>query len=223
MPGLMYTLIDDAPLHISSRGVEGRKMKAAFGLKAHSGWGVLVVIGLRDGEFHVLERRRIELIEKKDANWAKQPYHAAEGLNTDAASDLVTHGMLGAQHSAVREIRAALRWSHALGHEIVACAILVPDPMPDWTTAEILAVHFRMHKAEGMLFPDALVQGAHVCGLNVIAIPEKQLSQHAERLLTMPMSHLMKTMATLGKSVGAPWGRDQKSAALAAMIGLHSR
>jgi hypothetical protein len=198
-------------------------MKAAFGLKAHSGWGVLVAVGLHDGKLHALERRRIELIEEKDANWAKQPYHAAEGLKADAACNLVTRGMAEAQRSAVREMRAALRWSHKLGHEIVACAVLVPDPMSNWTTAEILAVHFRMHKAEGVLFSDALVQGARVCGLNVIAIPEKQLSQHAEQSLTMPMSHLMKTMVTLGKSAGAPWGKDQKNAALAAMIGLYSQ
>jgi hypothetical protein len=37
------------------------------------------------------------------------------------------------------------------------------------------------------------------------------------------MSRLMKTIETLGKSVGTPWGKDQKSAALAAMLGLHSR
>ena len=95
--------------------------------------------------------------------------------------------------------------------------------MPDWTTDEILAVHFRMHKAEGVLFPDSLVQAARECGLNVIAIAEKRLSTHAERAIAMPMSRLMKTIETLGKSVGAPWGKDQKIAALAAMIGLHSR
>jgi hypothetical protein len=80
-----------------------------------------------------------------------------------------------------------------------------------------------MHKAEGVLFPDALVQGARACGLNVITIPQKQLSQYAERLLAMPISRLMKTIEMLGKSVGTPWGKDQKSAALAAMLGLHSR
>jgi hypothetical protein len=198
-------------------------MKVAFGLKAHSGWAVLIAVGLRDSEFHVLERRCIELIEDNDAKWAKQPYHAAEGLQADAARDVITCGMAGAQRCAVREIRGALSWSHKLGHEITACAVLVPDPMPDWTADEILAVHIRMHKAEGVLFPDALIQGARVCGLNVIAIPEKRLSERAEQSLAMPMSRLMKMIETLGKSVGAPWGKDQKSAALAAMIGLHSR
>ena len=195
-------------------------MKVAFGLKAHSGWGVLVAVGLRDGEFHVLERRRIELIEEKDANWAKQPYHAAEGLKTDAASDLVTRGIGGAKRSAVREMRAALHWSHELGHEIVACAVLVPDPMPDWTTNDILAVHFRMHKAEGVLFPDALARGALACGLHVATVREKVLWEQAEAELAIARGALMKRIAELGKVVGPPWGQDQKNAALAAMMAL---
>ena len=108
-------------------------------------------------------------------------------------------------------------------NEIVACAVLVADPMPDWSTDEILAVHFRTHKAEGVLFPDALVRGAGACGLNVVVIPEKRLTEHAERSLAKPLSRLMKQIEALGKSVGAPWGKDQKSAALAAMIGLHGQ
>jgi hypothetical protein len=196
-------------------------MRVAFGLKAHSGWAVLVAVGLCGSEFHVIDRRRIELVRDQDAHWAKQPYHAAEGLHGDTARDIITRGVDAAHRSAVREIQAALRRFCEPQYEIVACAVLVADPMPDWSTDEILAVHFRMHKAEGVLFPNALVRGARACGLDVIAIPEKQLNEHAERLLVRPMSSLMKKIETLGKSVGAPWGKDQKSAALAAMIGLH--
>jgi hypothetical protein len=196
-------------------------MRVAFGLKAHSGWAVLVVVGDRGGEFHVVDRRRVDLVEDEDAPRAKQPYHAAVGLHGDLAREVVARGVEAARRSAVRELRAALSRSRELGHEIVACAILVADPMPDWSTEEILAVHFRMHKAEGVLFPDALVQGARECGLNVVVIPEKRLSEHAERSLARPLTSVMRKIDTLGKSVGAPWGKDQKIAALAAMIGLH--
>jgi len=198
-------------------------MRAAFGLKAHSGWAALVVVGVHGSEYQVIDRRRIELVEDQDAPRAKQPYHAAEGLGGDAARDVVARGIEASRRSAVRELRAALIRSRELGHEIVASAVLVADPMPDWSTDEILAVHFRMHKAEGVLFPDALVRGASACGLNVVVIPEKRLSEHAERSLARPLSRLMKQIETLGKSVGAPWGKDQKSAALAAMIGLHGQ
>ena len=38
--------------------------EAAFGLKAHSGWAALVVLGRREGELQVLERSRLRLAEE---------------------------------------------------------------------------------------------------------------------------------------------------------------
>jgi len=99
----------------------------------------------------------------------------------------------------------------------------VVDPMPDWTVDEILAVHFRMHKAEGVLFRDALARAAGACGLTLLEIPEKQLDEHAERALATSVNRLRGTIASLGKSVGPPWGKDQKDASLAAMIALQGQ
>lgn len=98
-------------------------------------------------------------------------------------------------------------------------------PMPDWTVDEILAVHFRMHKAEGVLFRDALARAAEASGLRFVGIPEKQLYEHAGRALAASASSLPKEVASLGKAVGPPWGRDQKDAAVAAMVALrgHAR
>jgi hypothetical protein len=192
-------------------------MKVAFGMKAHSGWAALVVVGTRDGDFAVVERRRIELVEDE---WAKQPYHAAEDLEARAARALVERGIEGAQRIAVREMRAAVRREQERKNEVTACAVLVGNPMPDWSIEEILAVHFRMHKAEGVLFRDALVRATKASGLTLVAIPEKLLTKHAESALGSPMSRLAKRVTTLGKSVGPPWGKDQKDAALAAMIAL---
>jgi len=196
-------------------------MTISLGLKAHSGWAVLVAVGFCRRNYHILDRRRIELIKDDVGLRAKQPYHAAQGLRGLAATNFISRSVEAAYRSSVREIRAALDRSRELDHEIVACVVLAPDPMPDWSTDEILAVHLRMHKAEGVLFPNALIRGARACGLNVVTIPEKQLSTHAERSLTTPINNLMKKVETLGKSVGAPWGKDQKIATLAAMIGLH--
>ncbi|MBZ5500425.1 MAG: hypothetical protein LAP85_28860 [Acidobacteriia bacterium] len=101
--------------------------------------------------------------------------------------------------------------------------VLVANPMPDWSIEEILAVHFRMHKAEGVLFRDALVRATKACGLRLIEIPEKLLTKHAEKALGSPASGLMRKVTTLGKVVGPPWGKDQKDAALAALIALQGR
>jgi hypothetical protein len=195
-------------------------MKVAFGMKAHSGWAALVVIGERDGELVMADRRRIELVEEE---WARQPYHAAEELKPAAALDVVKRGVEEARRIAVREMRAAVKRELEQGNKVTACAVLVVDPMPEWSVEEILAVHFRMHKAEGVLFRDALCRAAKVCGLRLVEIPEKTLAPHAEGALGIPASALAKEIARLGKAAGPPWGKDQKDAALAALFALWRR
>lgn len=191
--------------------------EAAFGLKAHSGWAALISLGIRDGDLQILERSRLDLV---DEEWAKQPYHAAEELNPVEAVKVVKRGINAAKRIALRELRGAVNRTRESGFEVRSCALLVGSPMPDWSVAEILAVHFRMHKAEGVLFRDVLAQAAHACNLRLIAIPEKSLLEHAEKVLGKSAVSLLPKIAALGKSVGSPWGKDQKDATLAAMIGV---
>src|SRR5687768_2096093 len=168
-------------------------MKVAFGMKAHSGWAALVVLGKDSGQLQVIDRRRMELVEKNEVSWAKQPYHAAESLAADEARELVRRALVTARRIAVREMRTAVKRARQEGHEVAACAVLMGDPMPDWTIDEIRAVHFRMHKAEGVLFRDVLIRAAGACGLRFIGIPEKQLDEQSERALATSMTSLRKT------------------------------
>ena len=191
--------------------------KAAFGFKAHSGWAALIVLGRRDGDLQILERSRVELVEEE---WAKQPYHAAEELKPAEARKVVKRGIDAATRIALREMRSALKRTREKGFEVRDCGLLVGSPMPDWSVDEILAVHFRMHKAEGVLFRDVLAKAADGCDLRLVSILEKSLLEHAETSLKTNASSLSQQIAALGKSVGAPWSKDQKEATLAAMIAL---
>lgn len=195
-------------------------MKVAFGFKAHSGWAALVVLCKQAGEVAVVDRRRIELV---DEPWAKQPYHAAEGLERQAARDLVKRGIDAAHRLALREMRAAVKREHDRKNEVTGCAVLVGTPMPDWNTDEILSVHFRMHKAEGTLFQNALVRAAEECKLNALTVLEKELMVQASSQLRMRSDLLANKLVGLGKTVGAPWGKDQKDAALVALMLLDHR
>src|SRR5687767_947022 len=121
-------------------------MKVAFGIKAHSGWAVLVGLGMRNGELEIVERIRLELVAPEAVSWAKQPYHAAEELNARDARSLVNRAINSARRIAVREMRKTQKRMEQAGHDLIACVVLVGEPMPDWTVAEILAVHFRMHQ-----------------------------------------------------------------------------
>jgi len=160
-------------------------------------------------------RRRLELIDPADAHWSKQPYHAAEGLDPDEARDVVARGIAAARQIAARELRAAVEELQNEGRKVAACAVLLGAPMPDWSVEEILAVHFRMHKAEGELFRNALVRAAEACRIRFVGIPENALATRAD-------AELHERIAALGKSVGPPWGKDQKEAALAAWLALSS-
>ena len=91
-------------------------MKVAYGLKTHSGWAALVVLAKTDDGFVVVDRRRVELVEEE---WARQPYHAAEELDANAAAKLVKRGIDAAYRIATREVRAARS-----RRRLVACAWL---------------------------------------------------------------------------------------------------
>ena len=195
-------------------------MRVAFGLKAHSGGAALVVVGKQGDELVVVDRRRIELVEQ---NWAKQPYHAAEGLESQKARDLVERAVDSVHRVALDEMKAAVKRERERRNELVGCSVLVGTPMPDWNTDQILAVHFRMHKAEGVLFQNALVRASEKCRLNTLPVLEKELMANASTKLRIRPDAIVKQIAELGKSVGAPWAKDQKDAALAALILLHSQ
>ena len=194
-------------------------MNIAFGLKAHSGWAALVVLGMDQGDLLVVDRRRIELVEDE---WQKQPYHAAEELTKNEARRVVEKGVKSAYRISKKEIAAAVKRAERLGHTVVGCGVLMGQSMPDWTVEQILAVHFRMHKAEGVLFREALAQAAIENKIRLVRVPEKQLPEFALKSLGGTANKQAK-LAELGKSVGAPWGRDQKDSALAAMIALSQK
>jgi hypothetical protein len=192
-------------------------VKVAFGLKAHSGWAALIVLGVDDDNFEVIDRRRIELVEEE---WAKQPYHAAEELEAKEARQVVKRGISAAHLHAKRAIRDSVKRAKKQGHRIVGCAVLMGASMPDWTVEQILAVHFRMHKAEGVLFREALAAAARHAKLKVVEVSDKTLDEFAVQSLGISSSKLAERVSSLGKSIGAPWGKDQKEATVAAMIAL---
>jgi hypothetical protein len=187
-------------------------MNLALGWKAHSGWAALIAAGLQKGRLVVVERCRVGLI---DEPWQKQPYHAAESLEIRQARALIAQGIAAVQQTAWREMTAAIARESASGHRVVSCAVLVGKPMPDWSVDDILAVHIRMHKAEGVLFQRALIEAARRCGLPLCEVNASSLEQLGAG------SEMPQQLQRIGKELGPPWGMDQKDAARGAYIALH--
>ena len=191
-------------------------MRVALGLKARTGRAALVAVAGDVHEPKLIERSQIRLLP--DGAWA--PYHAAQGLDPAAARESVKRSIASAHRLAASGIHEAARRFAEAGHELCGCAVLVGTGMPDWSTDEILAVHVRMHKAEGELFRDMLVAGARASDLELTTLPAKSALDDAARMLRLTRARLDAHLATLGKSAGPPWGKDQKEAAAAALVAL---
>jgi hypothetical protein len=190
--------------------------RVAIAFKPRTGRAVLVVLASDSGERRVLERSEVALLPAGEF----APYHAAEGLDPKAADKHVKASIARAQRLATSAVRDAARRCAEAGHELCGCAVLVGTGMPSWTTAEILAVHVRMHKAEGELFRDVLVNGARECGMEPTTLPDKTAIDAAAKALGVTRARLDAELAALGKTAGPPWGRYQKEAAAAALVVL---
>ena len=194
--------------------------RVAFGLKAHSGWAALVALGESGDRLEVAERHRVELIDIADAAWAKQPYHAAAGLDLRDAEELVARSVGAAARHAEREVERALESRRVQGDTVVACGLLLGSGSPPFSVGEILAVHARMHQAEGELFRGALAGAAERAGLPLIGVREKQLEATAAEALSLATAEARRRLDQAGRGAGPPWARDQKDAALCAWIAL---
>ena len=193
----------------------------AFGVKAHSGWAALVALGEGPAGPRLVARCRVALLDPRDADWAKQPYHAAVGRGARDAEEIVARAVSAADEHAAREIADALALRRAHGDEVVGCGILLGSGRPaGGSVREILAVHARMHQAEGELFRGALCRAAERAGLEVIGVREKELETTAGETLSRPAAESRALLDAAGRSLGPPWARDQKDAALCAWIAL---
>jgi hypothetical protein len=190
--------------------------RAAIGIKPRTGRAVVVLLSEDAGAWQVIQRAQVPLLPPGEM----APYHAAEGLPPDAAHRHVKEAVARARQMSRDAVKAAARFCKQAGHEVAGCGVLVGTGMPEWTTAEILAVHVRMHKAEGEMFRDLLVEAARHCGIEPVTLPDKAALDAAAKKLRLSRAQLDSRLATLGKAAGPPWGQYQKEAAAAALAAL---
>lgn len=195
--------------------------QAALGFRAHSGWAALVAIAGPPGAPSVIDRRRIELAGP-EVPLPVQPYHAAQKLELREAEACVHRFARKAQDLAEVALREAMNRLDEAGYKVVGCGIPLGAGRlaPDFAAA--IASHTMLHTAEGELFRSALIKASEDLGLRVLGIRERDLVARGAENLGISPEALPLRLSELGRAVGAPWGQDQKLAALAAWIVLAS-
>ena len=189
-------------------------IEAAIGLRPHTGWAALVVVGRAPSA--LIDRRRLELLAPGVPD---QLYHAAADRDFDDAAGLVEETIAAVDALAARTLRKVLDEQRARSRNVIACGV-IGTARTTPALAAVLASHARIHAAEGDLFRNALAQAAQSAGLPLIIVSEKDAAAETAHALGITPASLQRHVAEIGHIAGAPWRADQKLAAMAAMLAI---
>ena len=196
-----------------------RLIRAALGVRAHSGWAALVAVAGSPRKPAVVERRRLQTADPAIPG-SKQPYHAAEGWELTKAAKYLQRCTARSRLLARQAVRSVIHDLEKRGYEVVGCGVLLGSGRPIPGLAAILASHPLIHTAEGQMFRDVFVRAWQHCRLPVTGVKERELFPQAAARLRLPARTLQSRTAALGRELGPPWTEDQKLAALAAWLAL---
>jgi hypothetical protein len=192
---------------------------AAIGLRVHSGWGALVAMSGRHGAEEIIERRKVVIIDPK-APGVTQPYHYVEEMDLRAAERHLAKCAAESRRlalEALRQISAQLRERNFL---LIGSAILLSSARPLPELDEILGSHALIHTAEGEFFRHAFRQAFERLEIPVTGIRESELDDYAQKAFGRDTLEVHKKIEGMGRTLGPPWTKDEKTAALAAAIVL---
>jgi hypothetical protein len=195
--------------------------RLAFGISMHSGWGVLVAVSGDPTSLQVIERRRITVTDLTVPG-ANQPYHHAVDLGLPDAEAYLAKCAAISERLASQAIAEVVQELTARHYRIVGSAVLLASGRPLPSLAKILASHPLIHTAEGEFYRHAASQACEGLKIPVTAIRARDLAEQAKAAFGSAASRLERAISTLGKSIGPPWTKDHKTAALAAATILNA-
>ena len=188
-----------------------------LGLAPHSGWAAAVLLGGTPQHPQVLARERLVLCDATEPE-SRQPYHALAALPLPEAHRRLAHFEARARALASASVRPLAERAAAAGAPLAAAGILDASGRGRAELAAILASHALIHAAEGDHFRAALALACQSLGVSVTRLPRGQLEARAATALGRPAQQLADAVRALGAQLGAPWGADQKCAALLAWL-----
>jgi hypothetical protein len=195
---------------------------AALGFRVHSGWTSLVVVALEKGKPIVLARQRPHLVATFSYTF-RQPYHTAEKMGLDEATEFLERQRKEARTFAAKALRAAQEVVAQQGYKLTRAALLTASGRPLPELEKILSAHSLIHAADGEFFREALLYASAKCKFVTTAIKERELLATASTALKRKPEGLESFLAQIGKPLGSPWTHDEKFATLAAWLAIRSQ
>jgi len=184
-----------------------------LGFAPHSGWAAVVAVGGTIDDPNVLLRDRVEMADAR-LTGSKQPYHEVEGLPLQEAERRLARLSDSARTMACESIRTLVAGISKGASVPRVAGILDSSGRKGVSLAATLASHALIHTADGDHFREALAESCRRCGLEVVRVRQRELLDRAATVLRKPPGQIEATVRDLGRPLGAPWGADQKAAAL---------
>lgn len=197
-------------------------MRAAIGVRMHSGWGALVAVSNGDGGVEIVERRRITVTAPGERG-AVQPYHYAKNLELAEAEKFIGDCFAASKRLALAAVEEVVGELRERKYRVVGCAVVLASGRPLPPLAKILGAHPLIHTAEGSFFREVFSKACKELGLTVGGFRERDLDECVQATFGKTSGRIRRQISTLGRSVGPPWTTDQKTAALAAMLVLGNK
>ncbi len=190
---------------------------AGLGFSMHSGWGVLVAVSGDVNSLECIARKRV-VITDPSIPGANQPYHYAVSLPLADAESHIANCAVVSERLALTAVDQMVRELGAREYRIIGVAVLLASGRPLPPLAKILAAHPLIHTAEGEFFRNAVSKACEGLRIPLTAIRERELDERAKTAFGNAASQVQRTISSLGSSLGPPWTKDHKTAALAAAI-----
>jgi hypothetical protein len=191
--------------------------RAAFGVQMHSGWGVLVAVSGVPQAIEIVTRRRIVTADPEMPG-AIQPYHYAMNLKLPESEKHLANCAAASTRLAAAAIADLLAEWKGRHYHVVGSAVLLASGHSLPTLEKILASHPLIHTAEGEFFRHTVSRACEDLKISVTAIRQRELDQRAKGAFGPAATRIAESIAGLGKTIGPPWTKDHKTAALAAAL-----
>ena len=168
------------------------------------------------GTVEVIQRQRVAIVAPRTRG-GNQPYHFAKSLDPPEAEQFLGDYFVASKRvalAAVRDLVGELSGQY----RVVGSAVLLASGRPLPPLAKILASHALIHAAEGEFFREAFSKACESLDLPVTGFRERDLDACVQTTFGKVAARMEQQISTLGRSVGPPWTKDQKMAALAALV-----
>ena len=200
----------------NSKQTDGQPV--VVGVADHNGWAMLVTVAAINGEPTVVDRRRVELIEK---GLPSQPYHhETTALGKTEAEQLVrkvTRSVAASTAAALEHLAADL----SPQYRVASIAIRQPplDGMPA-TVADAHRSYYVFCRADAMLYYSAIVTDARQRGWNVLCHRRGEELGMAAQALRVSVDDVERFINDLRSTLKSPWTAEIRHAFAAAIAGL---